>query len=325
MIAEDIVDPDRRIIDPHHHLWPEGGSLPYGLDALHYDTNSGHNIVGTVFVQCGAAHRTDGPEHLMPVGETDFVAAQAAESAAREGAATIVGIVGLADLCLGAQLDEVLDAHSAAGGDLFKGIRHSGASDSDPDALTIPGSAPVGLYAMDEYRAGVARLGERGLTFDTWHYHHQNADFADLAAAVPGTTMVLDHFGTPLGVGRFEGKRDEIFEAWQDDIAAIAENSNVVAKIGGLAMPDNGFGWHAGDSPVSSDQFVEEQGRYFRHTIQCFGPERCMFESNFPVDRFSLSYAVLWNGFKKIAADYSEAEQTAMFSGTAERVYSLEL
>ena len=325
MIAEDIVDPDRRIIDPHHHLWPEGGALPYGLDALHYDTGSGHNVVGTVFVQCGAAHHTDGPEHLKPVGETEFVSAQAAASASRDGSATIAGIVAHANLRLGDQLDEVLDAHAAAGGDLFKGIRDSGALDSDPESLTIPGSATAGLYAMDDFRAGVARLGERGLTFDTWHYHHQNADFAALAAAVPGTTMVLDHFGTPLGVGRFAGKRDEIFEAWKDDIAAIAKNQNVVAKIGGLAMPDNGFGWHDADTPLTSDQFVEEQGRYFHHTIECFGADRCMFESNFPVDRFSLSYAVLWNGFKKIAADYSDAEQTAMFSGTAERVYSLDI
>ncbi len=324
MIAEEIIDPDRPIVDPHHHLWPEGGSLPYGLDALHYDTGAGHNIVATVFIECGAGYRPDGPEHLMPIGETEFVAEQAALSAAGDGA-TIAGIVAHADLRLGAQLEDVLDAHVAAGGELFKGIRHAGAIDEDPAALTIPGRGPAQLYLDENFQAGVARLGERGLTFDTWHYHHQNHEFAALAAAVPSTTMVLDHFGTPLGVGRFEGKRDEIFAAWKDDIAAIAENSNVVAKLGGLAMPDNGFGWHAGDAPVSSDQFVEEQARYYHHTIECFGADRCMFESNFPVDRFSLSYAVFWNGCKKLAADYSETEQTAMFSGTAARVYGLSI
>ena len=140
---------------------------------------------------------------------------------------------------------------------------------------------------------------------------------------MPETTLILDHFGTPLGVGRFAGKRAEIFEQWKDDIAAIAENTNVVAKLGGLAMPDNGFGWHARETPVTADEFVEAQAPYYHHTIECFGPERCMFESNFPVDKWSLSYAVLWNGLKLIAADYDDASQTAMFSATAERIYGL--
>ncbi len=324
MIAEEIVDPSRAIVDPHHHLWPEGGALPYGLDALHYDTGSGHNIVGTVFVECGAGYRPDGPDHLKVVGETEFVAAQAAASAAADGA-TITGIVAHADLRLGDKLNEALDAHATAGGDLFKGVRHAGARDADPAALTIPGRAPEGLYANDDFRAGVSRLGDRGLVYDTWHYHHQNRDFNELAAAVPNTTMVLDHFGSPLGVGRFADSREEIFEQWKEDVAAIAENANVVAKLGGLAMPDNGFGWHESTTPVTSDRFVEEQGRYYRHTIECFGADRCMFESNFPVDRFSLSYAVLWNGLKKIAAGYTEREQESMFSGTATRIYGLQL
>lgn len=328
LLTEEIIDPDHPIVDPHHHLWPPGEAFGYGLDDLLDDTGSGHNVIATVFVECRAAYRADGPEHLRVVGETEFVAAQAAAakraSAERADAATIAGIVARADLEAGDLLDEVLDAHAAAGGTLFKGIRHAGASALEPEALTIPGSAPPDLYAREAFRAGVARLGERGLTYDTWHYHHQNADFAALAAAVPGTTLVLDHFGTPLGVGRFAGKREEVFGPWQDDIAAIAEHSNVVAKLGGLAMPDNGFGWHESpDSPVSSDRFVEEQGRYYRHAIECFGPERCMFESNFPVDRFSIGYAVLWNAFKKIAADYTADEQAAMFAGTAERVYRL--
>ncbi len=321
--VEDIVDPGRAIIDPHHHLWPIGGSLPYGLDDLHGDTDDGHHIEATVFIECGAAYQSEGPTHLRCVGETAFVAENAAESARRTGHAPIAGIVATADLRLGAQLDEVLDAHAAAGGDLFKGIRHAGASDPEPEKLRIAGRAPAGLYDDPAFRAGVARLGERGLTYDTWHYHHQNADFARLAAAVPDTTMILDHFGSPLGVGRFEGKRDEIFETWKDDIAAIAANPNVVAKLGGLAMPDNGFGWHERDRPASSDELVEAQARYYLHTIECFGADRCMFESNFPVDRFSISYRSFWNAAKKIAADFSEAEQEAMFRSTAKRIYRL--
>ena len=327
LLAEEILDPNRPIVDPHHHLWPPGRGLSYGLDDLHADTGAGHNVVKTVFVECHAAYRDEGPDHLRPVGETVFVAANAAESARRAGHATIAGIVAHADL-QSEHLDEVLDAHAAAADGLFVGIRDAGASALEPDALTIAGRAPADLYSRPAFRAGVARLGERGLTYDTWHYHHQNEAFCELAAAVPETTMILDHFGTPVGVGRFAGKRESIFKQWKDDISSIAENPNVVAKLGGLAMPDNGFGWHVTDadraaSPVSSDRFVEEQGAYYHHTIECFGPNRCMFESNFPVDRWSLSYAVFWNACKKVAADYTEAEQDAMFSGTAKRVYGL--
>ena len=322
-VQEEVLDPGRVIVDPHHHLWERPGTGSYLLDDLRADTGSGHHVTETVFVECGAGYLQEGPEHLRPVGETAFVAAVAAESRTSPGA-RIAGIVARADLRLGADLlGEVLDAHEAAGGGLFRGIRHAGARDDNREALTIPGSAPAGLYADPDFRAGVALLGERGLTYDTWHYHHQNADFAALAQAVPGTTMVLDHFGTPLGVGPYEGRREEIFAAWKDDIAAIAENGNVVAKLGGLAMPDNGFGWHLAERPPTSDDLVAAQGRYHRHALECFGPERCMFESNFPVDRWSLSYAVLYNAFKKMAAERPDAEQDALFAGTARRVYRL--
>ncbi len=169
----------------------------------------------------------------------------------------------------------------------------------------------------------MARLGERGLSFDTWHYHHQNPAFAELARAVPGTTMVLDHFGTPLGVGPYAGQREAIFTQWQRDVEAIARCSNVVAKLGGLAMPDNGYGWDRRDRPASSDELVDAQARWYHHAIACFGPGRCLFESNFPVDRRSLPYGVYWNAMKKIAARYSADEQQAMFHDNAERIYKL--
>jgi predicted TIM-barrel fold metal-dependent hydrolase len=318
-IIEDIVDPDAPIIDPHHHLWPAGGSLPYGLDDLLADLSGGHRIVDTVFVECGAAYRSDGPVEMRPVGETEFVTAEA-ERAPRQ---VMGGIVAHADLTDRGHLDEVLDAHEEAAHGRLRGIRHAGSHALHPEVLTIPGRAPVGLYADADFRRGVARLGERGLTYDTWHYHYQNREFAELARAVPDTTVVLDHFGTPLGVGPYEAQREHIFSQWSTDITEIAGCPNVVAKIGGLAMPDNGFGWHTAERPPTSDEFVEAQRRYYVHTIEQFGPGRCMFESNFPVDRFSLSYRVVWNGFKKMIADFTPDERDAMLRGTASRVYRL--
>ena len=190
--------------------------------------------------------------------------------------------------------------------------------------LTIPGAAEPGKAHHPDFQRGVARLGERGLTYDTWHYHVQNRDFLDLARAVPGTTMVLDHFGTPLGVGRWEGRHDEIFPTWQADVAAIAECPNVVAKLGGLAMPDNGFGWHLDPAARPDvDGFLAAQERWYRHMIDGFGPSRCMFESNFPVDKLSVDYAVVWAAFERIAASYDAGEQADLFAGTARRVYRL--
>jgi predicted TIM-barrel fold metal-dependent hydrolase len=323
-VEEPIVDPGRRIVDPHHHLWPPVGPMPYGVDQLDADTTSGHNVVSTVFVECRAAYRTDGPEHLRPVGETAFVAESAADLARRHPSAPpIAGIVAHADLTLGAPLGETLDAHRDAARGLFRGIRHSTSYAVEPEALTIAGRAPEALAADGSFRSGVQLLGERGLTYDTWQYHYQLGELVDLARIAPETVIVLDHFSTPVGVGRFAGRRDEIFDEWSAGIDELAACPNVIAKIGGLAMPDNGFGWHTAPRPATSDELVEAQGRYYRHTIESFGPGRCMFESNFPVDRLSISYPVLWNALKKIASQYSDDEQEAMFSGTATRVYRL--
>ncbi len=324
-VKEEIIDPDRRIVDPHHHLWSVDSTMwgRYELDDLWSDTESGHRIEKTVFLECRSNYREVGPEHLRPIGETEYVVSCAAESARAEDKATIAGIVGFADLTLGALVSEVLDAHEAAAPGLFKGIRHAGPEDKT-GTLTNPGGRFPDLYSREDFRDGVRLLGRRGYPHDTWHFHHQNRDYLALARACPDTVMVLDHLGTPAGAGAYEGMREEIFPTWKEDIAAIAECENVVAKLGGLAMPDNGFGWDERDVPPTSDEFVEAQAPYYHHMIDCFGPERCMFESNFPVDKLSISYHVLWNGLKNIVADFSEDEKHAMFYATAARVYRLD-
>ncbi len=322
-VTEVPLEPDREIVDPHHHLWPEGGALAYGVDDLFGDTTGGHRIVETVFIECHASYRPDGPAELRSLGETEFVAASAAELAARHpDAAPISGIVANVDLTL-PEVDDVLDQHREAADGRLCGVRDALARSREPEAHTIPGSNAEGKCDDPAFRRGVARLGERGLAYDSWHFHYQNAEFAALARAVPGTTMVLDHFGSPVAIGSDAGQHDRIFETWKQDIAEIAAAPNTVAKLGGLAMPDNGFGFHEAEQPPTSDGLLALQRRWYEHAIECFGPERCMFESNFPVDRFSLSYGVYWNAMKKLAAQYSQDEQSAMFAGTARRVYSL--
>ena len=317
----------RQIIDTHHHLWgPDfgGGAIgQYLLEDLHADTSTVPGLVGTVFMECGAEHRTDGPEHLRPVGETEFVSRLAAASAQSDGA-TILGIVGRADLTLPIELlDEVLDAHQAASGPVFCGIRDALASAPEGEPLLIPGGAAPDKAADPDFRRGVARLGERGLTYDTWQYHTQLGDFLDLARAVPGTTMVLDHLSTPLGVGSYAGRHDEIFEPWAATMAEVAACPNVVVKLGGMAMPDNGFWPSDGTGRPTVDEFVAAQGRWYDVMLDLFGPERAMFESNFPVDRFCVDYAVVWGAFERFAARFTDAEQDALFAGTARRVYRL--
>ncbi len=322
LVTEEIVDPEQKIIDPHHHLWRRPDGNHYLLEQLLADTGSGHNVVQTVFVECHAEYRKDGPDHLKPIGETEFVRAQAEQSEQTEGA-TIAGIVSHADLTLGQDVEEVLLAHEEAAEGRFRGIRHALSSAEKPEVLTIAGRAPAGLYQHEGFRAGVNKLGAMGYTYDTWHYHYQNQEFLELATACSETQMILDHFGTPLGVGPYAAEKAEIDAQWKKDIAAIAQCDNVVAKLGGLGMPDNGFGFGQNDLPPSSDEFAAAQREYYLHTIDCFGPDRCMFESNFPVDRLSLSYHVLYNGLKKIVADFTQGEKDQMFFGTAARIYRL--
>jgi L-fuconolactonase len=326
LVKEPILDPQRRIIDPHHHFWRNRLGGDYLLEDLWADTSSGHQIEQTVFIECRAFYDKNAQAHWQSLGETRAITELAHRSQQQDGHAKVNGIVSKVDLTLGEHpelLREIIQAHQQVAGGLLKGIRFAGARDSRPEDLTISLQALPYLYGRENFRAGLRLLGELGLSYDTWHYHHQNVDFCDLAENVTDTTLVLDHFGTPLGVGIYRGASDAIFEQWQEDIRRLSRCPNVVAKLGGLAMPDNGFGWHTRATPATSDEIVRRQKKYYLHTIECFGPERCMFESNFPVDRLSVSYPVIWNAFKKMVEDFSETEKDAMFYRTAARVYRL--
>jgi len=324
--TEAALEPGLKIVDPHHHLWDRPG-WRYLLDDLLADTRSGHNLVATVFVQCRAMHRAGGPPELRPVGETEFVNGIAAMSASGGYGATQVcaGIVGHADMLLGDRVRPVLEAHVAAGGGRFRGIRHITAWDPDPLVMNPAYQPPKGVLADPTFRAGIKTLGDMGLTFDAWLYHPQIDELTAMAHAVPGTRIVLDHCGGPLAIGAYEGKRDEIFPHWARAIRDLATAPNVFVKLGGLGMRINGYHFEDAPEPPSSETLASAWKPYFETCIEAFGASRCMFESNFPVDKGSYSYGIFWNACKRIARAASPAEKRELFAGTANRFYTLGL
>jgi len=324
---EAALEPELPIIDPHHHLWdyPKVANGRYLLDELLADIGSGHNVVATVFMECGSMYRADGPLTMRPVGETEFVQGMAAMSASGTYGTVRVaaGIIGFADLALGAPVRDVLAAHIAASPARFRGIRHASGWHASDDIRNSHTNPPPGLLSQKKFREGFATLQPLGLTFDAWLYHPQLHELIDLARAFPETTIVLDHFGGPLGIGPFTNQADAVFAAWRNSIDELAHCPNVIAKLGGLNMALNGFCWSKLAEPPSSEQLAAATQRYYLHMIERFGPARCMFESNFPVDKVSCSYAVLWNSFKRITKEFSAVEKAALFHDTAARVYRL--
>jgi predicted TIM-barrel fold metal-dependent hydrolase len=325
---EPIIEPDLPIIDPHHHLWDRLEDRPgtrYMLEDLLEDTGCGHNITGTVFVQCRAVYRAAGPEEMRPIGETEFVNGVAAMSASGAyGPARIcAGIVGYADLRLGARVEPVLEAHIDAGGGRFRGIRYITARDPDSTFSHPAYAPPAGLLADATFREGFGRLAALNLTFDAWLFHPQIDELTALARTFPDTGIVLNHTGGPLGIGVYAGRRDEIFGHWATSIRALARCPNVFLKLGGLGMRIAGFDFHEKAMPPSSTTLATAWRPYVETAIDAFGSRRCMFESNFPVDKGSYGYATFWNACKILSHDASVPEKTDLFSGTAERFYRL--
>ncbi len=321
--VEDVINPGLPIIDPHHHLWIEHG-VPYLGPEIAADVGDGHAIGATVFVQANYNYRSDVPAHLAPVGETEGAAAIAAECA-DAGCPTKIAaaIVAHADLTLGGKLDEVLDAHETAGCGAFRGIRHSVSRDPlFPDGIVLR-PAPAGLMGTTAYRAGMARLAERGISYDAMLYHRQIPELTDAARALPDLSIVLDHIGCIIGVGSYRGQEEETFRSWRADMAALAASPNVTVKLGGFGMIICGPQWHEAEVPPASSELAEAWRPYVETCIELFGANRCMFESNFPVDKAMYSYRTLWNAFKRLTQSASAEERHALFSGTAARVYRI--
>ncbi|MEO8136468.1 MAG: amidohydrolase family protein [Betaproteobacteria bacterium] len=319
--AEPALEPALPIIDAHHHRRDRAGDS-YLFSDLRADLNAGHNVRATIAIECGDMYRAYGPPPLRPVGETEFLAGIAAMfGSGRYGPLlACAGIVGFADLLLGAQAEGVLDALESAGGGRLRGIRNPVAWDPAPD-LRKTRCGPEGVLRDPHFREGVALLGPRDLSLDAWLYHPQLPELSALAGAFPHTTFVLNHLGGPLGAGPYAGRRHEVFAHWEALLRETARHPNIMCKLGGLGLPI--FGFHFDDS-TSSVGYADAWRPYIETAIELFGVDRCMFVSNFPSDRDSVGYIALWNAFKRITAAYSPADRAALFSGTAMRVYRLE-
>jgi L-fuconolactonase len=321
---EDILLPGQPIIDPHHHLWDLPGNR-YLTDEMAEDISGGHNIAATVYAECLAMYRSDGPGHLRPVGETEFAAGMSAISASgRYGPARIAeGIIGYADLRLAAAVEEVLQAHLLAGGGRFKGIRFATTWDpSDAIENSHTGATPH-LLADPAVREGLGKLRDLGLSLDVWVFFTQLAEVAAVADEFPDLTIVLDHCGGPLGHGPYAENREEHFTAWEHGVRELSRRPNVVCKVGGILGRGAAFDYlHAATAP-GSEELAKIWRPWFMTCIEAFGADRCMFESNFPVEKMGTSYTVLWNTFKHTARDASSAERDALFAATAKRTYRL--
>ena len=324
--AEPALEADLPIIDPHHHLW-DFPSHRYLLDELLADTGSGHNIEQSVFIECAVFYRPDVGKAMRVVGEVEFANGIAAMAASGRYGPTkaAAGIVGTADLTIGAQVEEVLTAQVNAGGGRFKGIRHAAAwEDKTREIHNSHSNPPQHLYRDDRaFREGFAKLGELGLSFDAWVYHTQLADLIDLARNFPDQPIVLNHVGGPMGLGWYASRKAQEFEAWRAAIVELAGCENVSIKLGGLGMKLCGFGFESRAKAPSSDELADAWRPFIETCIEAYGAKRCMFESNFPVDKISGGYSNYWNAFKKLASGASVDEKAALFKDTAKIFYRL--
>jgi L-fuconolactonase len=322
--VENILDPDVMIVDPHHHLWDRNGDK-YMLPELLADASDGHAVTATVFVQCRHAYRTSGPTALQPVGEVEAVVETAVTAIANQrGVHACAGIVAGADLTLGADVSAVLDAMREVAGHRLSGLRNSVAWHPHPDVRSSSILPPPHLMADSRFRAGVRCLPRHGLSLDVWAYQTQHDELLDLVIANPDVTIIIDHLGGPVASGPYRGKREEMFASWKDGLKGLAGLPNTRLKLGGLGMRVGGFDFHESVEPPTSLQLAEAWRPYVETGIELFGPTRCMFESNFPVDKGMYSYRTFWNACKRLVAGATRQEKAALFNATAIDVYKLD-
>jgi predicted TIM-barrel fold metal-dependent hydrolase len=329
LTVEPVLEPELPICDPHHHFWdfrlPRIPYQRYLLDELSADVHGGHHVRSTVFIECRSMYRPDGPEELRPVGEVEFVQGLATASAsglygpARAAAA----IIGHANLNLGDAVAPVLEALHAASPNRFRGIRHSVTWDPHPEIENTAAHKMPGQLGQEKFRAGARVLARMGFTLEGWVYHPQLEELAAFAKAVPELTIILNHVGGLLRVGPYAGRDEQVMAQWRKGIAAVAACPNVVVKLGGIGMARNGFDWHTREKPIGSEELAASMAPILNYCIDQFTPNRCLFESNFPVDKISFSYNIMYNAFKRFSKGFSKTERAAMFQDNATRIYRI--
>ncbi len=307
------------ICDPHIHLFPgqrsdgsfEGG---YGAEDLLADLATEPRVESTVFIEAHRSHRTEGPEVLRPVGETEWLVEEAEPPAA-------TGIVGFADLRFGAAVEDLLAADIAVAKDRFRGIRYPSAWDPSPDIPRSFTNPEPGILKSDSFLAAMRVLAEFGLSFDAFLYFTQLADIAWCADHVPDLPIVIDHLGAPLGTGPYANQKDDVWRALLDQLRELAKRDNVFLKLSGTGIPR--FGWRREGVRVSAQDVADEWGPLVRACIDILGPSRCMFASNYPPDRGMVRYPDVWEAYRIMTAEYSRDDCAALFHGTATKFYQL--
>lgn len=326
LTPEPALEPELPLCDPHHHIWAQrdepAAYQRYLAPELAADIrDSGHNIRSTVFIEVKAFYRGSGPEAMRPLGEVEHVNQVADESATGKYGPTKIAasIVGHADLKLGDAVAPVLEAMVAAS-PRFRGIRHAAGWDASPE---LAKRDIQGVMSTPQYRAGAKVLAKMGLTLDNSLYHTQLDELAEFARAVPDLTIVLNHIGGLVRVGQYANRDNEVLANWRRGIANAASCPNIVLKLGGVGQKRFGYDWHAREKTIGSEELANVLAPLMHYCIEKFSPNRCLFESNFPVDKISYSYGVAWNAFKRLSKGYSVSERAAMFHDTAVRVYRI--
>ena len=323
---EETLEPEISICDPHHHFWvarPEPVHYQqYLLPELSSDVGSGHNVKSTVFIEVRCEYRTDGPDEMKPVGEVEYIQTIAdAADAGNEGLTkAAAAIIGHADLKLGDGVRPVLEAMQAASPNRFRGVRHSVGYDESPE---LANRDIKGALGTDGYRAGAKVLASMGFVLENSLYYHQLSELAEFARAVPELPIVLNHIGGLVRVGPYANRDEEVMPEWRKGVEEVSKCPNIIMKLGGVGQLRYGYYWHDRETAIGSEELAQELGPLMEHCIQQFGPDRCMFESNFPVDKISYSYNVIYNAFKRLSKGYSPTERAAMFHDTAAGVYNI--
>ena len=298
-----------KIVDAHHHLWDlnnadtkyswlmvtEGEAFfgdyaairkSYLLEDYIEDAKN-QNIIKSVHVQ--AEHDDD-----KPVNETAWLQNLADTHSSKLPNA----IVAFADFSKN-NVSEILDAHQEYKN--TRGIRQILSYNKDEPKYS---HATEDFMKNSSWVENFKHIRNRSLSFDIQIYKHQMEDAVNLANKYNDVLFILNHTGEPC----YQSK--EYIESWEQNMTKLAKCENVVAKISGLGMFDPN--WTIDSTRI----FVEK-------TIQIFGIERCMFASNFPVDKIFNTFDTYWNSFKEITKNYSENDKQLLFSSNAEKYYRI--